>query len=159
MEYSPTVFAMPPRVMGMLHSLTLMCATSEGSRRIAASAHASPHPQSHAMSRCAPEDIVIPACTSAFTSAITASGARLEHCGQFAPLPWLQQFVRFSDAVIVKNPARLGAFSQMSATELAMYCWTAGVLVHSAACSFSTAPFSSEFFSKKARGMARGSFR
>src|SRR5438309_1658998 len=171
-EYSPTTLFTPPRWMGMLHSLTLMRATSRGSRSIMASAHSSFQPQSQTISvgddvrLCLFSDFgfrisdfkpslltsvaaielrwvarSIPSQINVLTSAITSAGARLPQRGQLAPCPCDQQFVKFSEPVIVKKPARPGTVRQIEATESVRYFCTSGLLVQSAAWSPSITPF------------------
>src|SRR2546423_8941216 len=101
--YSPTLLATPPRSIGKSHSLTLSTLASLGSRLIASSAHELLQPQSQAIKRVRPPDCAMPSKMLEFTSAITSAADRLLQRGQFAPPPCDQQFVRFSDAVIVKN--------------------------------------------------------
>src|SRR5439155_3869279 len=95
MLYSPPVEAIPPRLIGKSHSLTLSNATSFGNALIAPSAHALFHPQSHASNRALDPDCRIPSKMDVFTSAITSAGARLLQRGQFAPPLCDQQLVRF----------------------------------------------------------------
>src|SRR5213594_3490121 len=118
--------------MGKLHSLTLMRATPLGSRLIISSAHAFSQPQSQTiregqmscLSRCrdfgtgeTPVPLCIPSKNKLFTSAMTSPGERLPHRGQLAPLLCDQQLVRFSEAVMVKQPPRSGTARQMKASE------------------------------------------
>ena len=75
----------------------------------------------------------IPSKIAAFTSAITAAGARGPQRGQALPLPCDQQLVRFSEAVMVKKPPSSGTARPIDATESVRNCRTAGTLVQSAA--------------------------
>src|SRR5438132_701403 len=110
--------------MGKSHSLTLSRLTSVGSRLIASSAQELLQPQSQTISRVRLPDCTIPSKILELTSAITSAADRFLQRGQFAPPPCDQQFVRFSDAVIVKNASRSGTARQMLATERVRYART-----------------------------------
>src|SRR5258706_1684649 len=99
--------------MARSHSLTLMSIASSGSLLIASSAQLLNQPQSHTRSRVRAPDLVIPSKIVPFTSAITSAADRWLQRGQLAPAPCDQQFVRFSDAVIVKNASRSGTAWQI----------------------------------------------
>src|SRR6266852_4626975 len=132
-EYSPTRLSIPPRWIGRLHSLTLIREVPAGSRWMIASAWSSGQPQSHTINRAPLPDWRMPAWTRVFTSAITSALERRPQRGQLAPFPCDQQWVRFSEAVIVNSPARSGTARQRDATDPVRYSCTEGSLVHSAA--------------------------
>src|SRR5436190_7532430 len=94
-----------------------------------------------------------------FTSAITLVGPSLLHRGHFAPAPCDQQFVRFSEALMVKKPPSSGAAMQICATTSRIQRWTSGTLVQSVEYSPSLTPFNCGCAAKKDAGNARGSFR
>src|SRR6185503_4681006 len=128
-EYSPTALFTPPRSMGRLHSLTLMSDTPVGRRLIASGAQASFQPQSQTNNSAPVFASAIPRWISVLTSAITSAGCRLLQREHSAPRWCDQQFVRFSDAVIVKKPPSSGTARQMEATELVRYSCTSAWLV------------------------------
>src|SRR5262245_40594647 len=100
---------------------------------MASGAQESFQPQSQAISRAGEPDSRMPSAMRRSTWAITSAAGRAPHRGHCLPVPCDQQLVRFSEAVIVKKPPRLGTARQMLATESFRNDWTWGLLVQRAA--------------------------
>src|SRR5258706_3525381 len=100
-EYSPISLLMPPRFIGMLHSLTLCTPTSFGNSETISGIHASFQPQSQTINSALVPARKIPSWIAAFASAITSAGLRFPQRGHSAPRPWDQQLLRFSEPEIV----------------------------------------------------------
>ena len=83
---------------------------------------------------------------------MTSAGGRLPQRGQVLPLPCDQQFVRFSEPLMVKNPPSPGTARQMVSTAEDRYSRTSGTLVHSAANSPSATPFRSGCAANRSAG-------
>ena len=119
--------------MGRLHSLTLIKETVLGRRRMTSPAQASAQPQSQASNRCLSPVRWMPSAKAPFTSAMTSAAVRSRQRGQLFPAPCDQQFVGFSDAVMVKKPPSSGTARQMRSTDSVRNFRTAGWLVQSMA--------------------------
>src|SRR5512134_632114 len=96
---------------------------------MASCAQESSQPQSQAMRAASVAADRIPSSRRRLTSGTTTAAPRFEHRGQEPPRWWDQQLVRFSEAVMVKNPPRSGTAFEMTAAESARYFCTAGTLV------------------------------
>src|ERR1043165_6084252 len=158
MQYSPTTLSTPPRLIFMLHSLTLMNAASAGNPLMICSARPSGQPQSQIMSCAFVPDCPMPSWISTFACAYVCAACPAQR-GQLLPLPCDQQCVRFSEPLILKIPARSGTALQMYAIESTTYFFTSGVLMHKHACWPDAVPFNSGCVLKKSSGIVRGSLR
>src|SRR5687768_9111861 len=130
---------------------------------MASGAAASGQPQSQAMTLALGAAAWTADSTVALTSARMAAAVRSLHRGQALWLLWEAQLVKFSEAVMVKTPARSGILVKTWEREAASHSRTRGWEVQRAKCSPSWVPRSSARCGwdslKKSAGMARGSFR
>src|ERR1019366_2224442 len=152
MEYSPTVVATPPRLIGIPHSLTLMNLASRGSWAMMLSSQSSCQPQSQTIKVWPWPARSMPLKKVPLSCAITSAGGRLPQRGHALPLPCDQQVVSFSETVMVKKPPSPGTARQMDSTADARYLHTSGVLVQNAANSPAATTFRCGLVAKKATG-------